>query len=98
MRSCFFFAGTTLKYSTRSFTVARIFPLKHFPNEKIWTLPNWKIFLTTILNLMKMARVLQEVRKHSGKRRNRSLRAISPFPTVFSKDLYCRHAKATAYL
>ena len=25
-------------------------------------------------------------RKHSGKRRNCLLRAISPFPTVFSKD------------
>ena len=22
-----------------------------------------------------------------------SLQAISPFPTVFSKDLYCRHVK-----
>ena len=32
-------------------------------------------------------------RKHDGKRRNCSLRAISPFPTVFSKDLYCRHVK-----
>ena len=30
---------------------------------------------------------------HCGKRRNCSLRAISPFPTVFSKDLYCRHVK-----
>ena len=36
---------------------------------------------------------LQAVRKHCGKRRNCSLRAISPFPTVFSKDLYCRHVK-----
>ena len=34
-------------------------------------------------------------RKHCGKRRNCSLRAISPFPTVFSKDLYCRHVKKT---
>ena len=29
-------------------------------------------------------------RKHCGKRRNCSFRAISRFPTVFSKDLYCR--------
>ena len=28
-------------------------------------------------------------RKHCGKRRNCSLRAISPFPAVFSKDFYC---------
>ena len=33
-----------------------------------------------------------------GKRRNCSLRAISPFPTVFSKDLYCRHIKTRACL
>ena len=37
--------------------------------------------------------VLQTVRKHSGKSRNCSLRAISAFPIVFSKDLYCRHVK-----
>ena len=29
--------------------------------------------------------------ENTGKRRNCSYRAISPFPTVFSKDLYCRH-------
>ena len=32
-------------------------------------------------------------RKHCGKRRNGSFRTIFPFPTVFSKDLYCRHVK-----
>ena len=37
-------------------------------------------------------------RKHSGKRRNCSLRAISPVPTVFSKDLYCRHIITRACL
>ena len=37
-------------------------------------------------------------RKHCGKRRNCSLRAISPFPTVFSKALYCRHVKTRACL
>ena len=26
------------------------------------------------------------------------LQAISPFPTVFSKDLYCRHVKTRACL
>ena len=36
-------------------------------------------------------------RKHCGKRRNCSFRAISPFPTV-SKDLYCRHVKHRACL
>ena len=32
-------------------------------------------------------------RKHCRKRRNCSLRAISCFPKVFSKDLYCIHVK-----
>ena len=36
------------------------------------------------------------VRKHCAKRRNYSLRAISPFLTVFTKDLYCRHVKTRA--
>ena len=31
--------------------------------------------------------------ENCGKRRDCSLRAISPFPTVFSKDLYCGHVK-----
>ena len=37
-------------------------------------------------------------RKHCGKRRNCSLQAISPFPEVFSIDLYCRHVKTRACL
>ena len=32
-------------------------------------------------------------RKHCEKTRNCLFRATSPFPTVFSKDLYCRHVK-----
>ena len=35
----------------------------------------------------------QKGEKHCGKRRNCSLRAISSFPIVFSKDLYSRHIK-----
>ena len=38
------------------------------------------------------------VGNHCGKRRNCSLGAISPFLTVFSKDLYCRHLKPRACL
>ena len=44
----------------------------------------------------KWLKVLQMGRKQCGKRRNCSLRAISPFPTVFLKDLYCRHVKTRA--
>ena len=38
------------------------------------------------------------VRKNCGKMRNFSLRAISPSPTVFPKDLYSRHVKTRACL
>ena len=41
----------------------------------------------------KWQRVIQTGRKHCGKRRNCSLRAISPFPTVFSKGLFPRGVK-----
>ena len=37
-------------------------------------------------------------RKHRGKRTNCSLRAISPFPTVFTKDLFCEYVKTRACL
>ena len=47
---------------------------------------------------MKMAEIFLNDRKHCGKRRNCSLRAISPFPTVFSKGLYCRHVVVRACL
>ena len=36
--------------------------------------------------------------KHRGKRRHYILQAISPFPTMFSKDLYCRHGKTNTCL
>ena len=38
----------------------------------------------------KVEKVIQTDRKHCGKRRNCSSRAISPFPTVFSKGLFPR--------
>ena len=46
----------------------------------------------------KWLKVLQTGRKHCGKKRNCSLRAIFPFPTVFSKGLCCRHVKTRACL
>ena len=34
--------------------------------------------------------------QNTGKRRNCSLPAISPFSTVFSKEMFCRHVKTRA--
>ena len=41
----------------------------------------------------KWQKAIQTGRKHCGKRRNCSLRAISPFPIVFSKGLLPRGVK-----
>ena len=46
----------------------------------------------------KWRKVLLKVRKHCGKRRSCLYRAISPFLTVLSKDLYSRHVKTRACL
>ena len=51
---------------------------------------NCKSLQTTILNLMKWQK------ENTGKMRNCLLQAISPFPTVFSKD--SRHVKTRACL
>ena len=66
-------------------TLSQTTNFRSFETEKNcrWQIHIWR----------KWQKVFQMVRKHCGKRRNCSLRAISPFPTVFSKDLYCRHIK-----
>ena len=46
----------------------------------------------------KWQKVFKAGGKNCGKSRNCSLRAISTFPTVFSKDLYSRHVKTRACL
>ena len=46
---------------------------------------------TTISNLIKMAESSQEIRKHYGKKKNFSLRAVSPFLSVFKRLVLQRH-------
>ena len=60
-------------------------------------LPNKKSLQTTISNLMKIPESSPRGRKHCEKRRHCSLRAISPFLTVFLQYLYCRQVKSTIY-
>ena len=73
--------------------LVRVNVFNPFQNYKFWTVPNWQSLQMTTLSLMKMAEILQKDRKYCGKSRNCSLRAISPFHTIFSKDFYCRHIK-----
>ena len=71
-------------------------PFNPFPYDKFETLPILQSLQTT--TLWKWQKNLETERKHCGERRNCSLRAIYPFPALFSKDLYCRHLKIRACL
>ena len=64
-------------YQTTNF---RLFQTERVCRRQFQILRNWK-------------KVIQTGRKHCGKRRNCPLRAISPFPTVFSKSLFPRGIK-----
>ena len=83
--------GLTLSQTTnfRLFQIQRVCRLTDFAGNNFKFDENEK---------KKKKKILDRDRKHCGKRRNCSFRAISPFPTVFSKDLYCRHVKTTACL
>ena len=59
--------------------------MRLFQNERVCILKFWVWW--------NEKQVIQTNRKHWGKRRNCSLRAISPFPTVFSKRLILRIRK-----
>ena len=62
-----------------------------FPKRQILDYSKLKEFADDNFTFDKNGKkVLETGRKRRGKRRNCSLRAISPFPTVFSIDLYCR--------
>ena len=69
-----------------------------FPNDKFRLFHTERVCKRRFQIGLKWQKVLQTGRKHCGKKRNCSLRAISPFPTVFSKDLYCRPVKTMACL
>ena len=72
--------------------------LNPFPNYKFWLFQTERVCRRQFWTWWKWQKVCQMGRKHCGKRRNCLLRAISPFPTEFSKDFYCRHIKTRACL
>ena len=78
----------------------RLLSLTPFQNGQILDSSKLKEFADDNFKFDKKKRqkVLQAGRKHCGKRRNCSLRAIAPFPTVFSKDFYSRHVQTGACL
>ena len=68
-----------------------------FPNDKFETLPNWESFQTTILNFDETGKKLSKrVENTVGKgeiAHYEQCLLFPQFPTVFSKDLYCRQVK-----
>ena len=73
--------------------------MNSFPNNKILDSSKLKDFADDNFKFDENGILFfQMVRKHCGKKRNSSLRAISPFPTVISEDLYSRHVKTRACL
>ena len=70
----------------------------------LWNLLNFKLFQAERVcrqqfkTCWKWQKILQRSKKHCGKQGNCLLRAISPFPKVFSKDSYSRHVDTRAYL
>ena len=63
------------------------------PKRQIWDASKLKEFADDNFNLNENSKKFSQWAENSGKGWNCSLRAISPFPTVFSKDLCCRHVK-----
>ena len=71
---------------------------KLFPNQQILDSSKLKVCTSQFQILWKWWKEIEERIEITGKRRNCSVEAISPFPTVFSKGLHCRHVKTRACL
>ena len=68
-------------------------PLTHYQTTNFRLFQTERVCRRQFEIWQKWQKVIQRGRKHCGKRRNCSLRAISPFPTVFSKGLFPRGVK-----
>ena len=67
------------------------------PNDKIQTLPNLKEFAENNFKFDENGRKFSKSEENNaGNGEIACVRATSPFPTVFSKDLYFKHIKTRA--
>ena len=70
-----------------------------FPKRQILDSSKLKEFADDNFRFDKNGRKFSKRVENTVRKRNKcSLRAISPFPTVFSKDLYCTHVKTRVCL
>ena len=82
--------------ATSADTVCKfINPLPHMPKYGLFHFSSkWKY---DVKNMDKWGTIIWLSRKYCGKRRNCSLRAISSFPTMFSKAVCCWCVKISIY-
>ena len=69
-----------------------------FPKRQILDLSNLKEFADDNFKFDENGRKFSERVQNTEKKRNCSLRAISTFLTMFSKDLYCSQVKGKGEL
>ena len=69
-----------------------------FPKKHILDSSKLKHFADDNFEIDENVKVIQKGRKQCRKRRKSLEQAISPFPTVFSKELYCKHIETRACL
>ena len=69
-----------------------------FPKQQILDSSKLKEFADDNFKFEENGRKFSKRVENTGKKRNCLLQAISPFPTVFSKDLFCRQVKTRACL
>ena len=77
------YSNWSINRNTSFLTLSHTTNFRLFQTERVCRWQIWWIW----------QKVLQMDRQHYGKRRNCSLRRISPFPTVFSKDLLVQTRK-----
>ena len=72
-------------------------PLTHYQTTNFRLFQTEKVCRRQFQISWKWQRVIQTGRKHCGKRRNCSLRLISPFPSVFSKTCFPGASKGVVW-
>ena len=75
------------------FSIEVSHPLSHYQMTNFGLFQTERVCRLQFQVRQKWKKVIQTGKKHCGKRRNCSLGAISPFPTVFSKGLFPRGVK-----
>ena len=65
----------------------------HLTKQQIYGLVQLESLQVTIFSLTEMTESYQKDGKHCRKKRNRSLQAISPFPSVFKRLVLQTHKK-----